>query len=286
MSNRYRIVHCSLIQITAYGVLVAALFIGSGTSGASSSKHGWNYYLSRTVGKTCTIAFAPEHAKNGSNVVTTTGNQTKTLLSVSSSSEGTTYRIRGTVSIRTTDSDSNVKPTVGPIMATQILKYMVLPDGTLETPLQKQISFESQFTFRGHLDIPSVPQLETGATDLASMHFTFAPSTSAGRAEVEVMTNGANQLSGVVTFRVSGAHLSSLSTPRGTFRDLIGVQDQLINMKVTGAVPAAASAFDSAVLDSAGRTQLIAWYAPGHGVVGTWSTSSDGKRTIEYTTCK
>jgi hypothetical protein len=270
-------------------IVTLSLTVIGTTGGASTTKmpKEWVSYFPTVAGMTCNLTFPPSSTTEGSNIVTTTGHETETLTSISSSSEGKVFAFRNTVSLRQSDSDPADKPTIAPITDTQTLKYLLLSNGTVEAPLENQVSLKSEFGFQGHLILPSISSIESGQSDSATVHFNFSPATPAGDAQVEAITKGhVKSLIGLLKIRISGILRSSLTTPSGSFSDLIGLRETLIRYTVQNAItPQTASEIDSELIIAARANQRTTWYAPGRGVVSLWNVSSAGKRTIENTVC-
>jgi hypothetical protein len=270
-------------------IATMALTATGATAGASTTKMPtqWVSYFPTAVGRTCSLTLPPASTPEGTNIVTTTGHEIETLTAISSSAQGKVFAFRNTVSLRESDGDPADKPAIAPITATQTLKYLLLGNGTVEAPLENQVSLQSEFGFQGHLILPSISSIERGQSDSATVHFNFSPSTPSGDAQVEAITKGhVKSLIGLLRIRISGTTRNSLTTPIGNFKDLIGLRETLIRYTVQNAItPQTASEIDSELIAPAHADQRTTWYAPGRGVVSVWDVSSTGKRTIENTVC-
>ncbi|MBW4078637.1 MAG: hypothetical protein HIU84_09060 [Acidobacteria bacterium] len=189
--------------------------------------------------------------------------------------------------IRQTSNSPAYKPLLAPISSTQTLAYLLLKNGTVEAPLENQLSLQHEVSYRGHLLFPSIAEMKSGISDVSTLHFALSPLSSTGVAEFELLTKGhVKTVMGVESMRISGDLRQSITTPSGTFHNVVGLRESITNFRVENAINAqVATALDSAVLKDSGVNTTTIWYAPGRGAVSMWTVSSTGKTTIEDSHC-
>ncbi|MGC2484714.1 MAG: hypothetical protein WA359_00515 [Acidimicrobiales bacterium] len=269
--------------------MASALLALSSTVAGSSPQvapESWSAYFPRDIGTSCGTTLPAQSSTVDSNVTTTNGSIVSKLISVRTTSNGTIFTFRATLKVRETESNSETPP-FAPITSTQTLEYVLLKNGTVEAPFQKQVNFQDEASVRGHFLFPSIADIKEGITETTEMHFSFSPSTPAGAADFEELTKGhVKTLIGTQDVQVSGELRKSIVTPSGTFRNVVGLRNVTKSVAIQNAVnPQIATQLDAEFLEEARESTTTIWYAPGRGTVSIWYVSPAGKRTIEDTRC-
>ena len=287
---------------SSVGLIAALLFVlvvmapgPFATASSAGSPQSWKaYFPTRAgIGRACTLTLPPESTSDATNTVTTTGTQVDTLVAIKSIHSGDVYTFRLKVVTHQTTSapvvPAAMTSTSPPqtLRYTEILKYLVLKNGTVEAPLENQESVQSEFGVKGHLFYPSMSDIAKGKSTSGLLHFWFTSSTTSGVASIEAVTKGhAQSIRGSLMERVTGIFRAKITTPSETFRNVIGLRQTASRLRVLNAIsPQIATALEEEMRDVVQSNTTTFWYAPSRGMVSRWNVSSDGTKTVSDTVC-
>ncbi len=280
--SRSRFLLVALPTFLILGILGPS--VEASSAGASNK---WSEYFPKIIGESCSTKLPPSSVTDGSKTVATSSREVATLASIGDSSHREVFTFRDTISSRPSDSNPTGESALKPISSTQVLKYLLLSNGTVQAPLESQVGLTTELTFRGYLVFPSFADIRSGKGDNATLSFSLTPTTSAGIAQMKAITQDhVKSLLGYETLDVNGILRKTLSTATGTFRNVVGVREITTALVLQNMVNKNhVAAMEDEVIDSYGTIRTV-WYAPDRGEVSLWSYSRNLRLIIESTKCE
>lgn len=215
----------------------------------------WLGYLNTYVGRSCTTGFDDKATH-------TAVKQTLTLLSMSNASVGTVLRYRSNI-----ESSSRGSPSTH---STMIYPYVVLKNGDLGTePGLGSLGGGFRWSYKGYEVFPPLSSLRSPSRSLVSgLTVVLSATTPAARRELQQMVTSGNRLLIRFSIRVSGLPpVARLTTPHGTFTDVIGVRVSLFGIKALNASKSFASAFTASSAFGKALSRVTLYFAKGVGIV-------------------
>ena len=235
----------------ALGAAASALMSSAGLAGAATSSQTWSdYFYPLKVGWTC------HEALDSAGI---TGTETLTITAVAKVRDGHSVSV-------TEGSSTSVNGTNVP--TNSVLHYVLTNNGHLvSVPSAGQFAGQP-YEIRGDTTLPSVHTLLSGGTGTSELHIS-EPLNQSQLAQVgSILTPHATALDMEVVLRERGHHDAALTTPMGTFHNVLAVQATLGSIRVTDAVKGASKALTSELQPVLGKDLAnTTWYAPGVGPV-------------------
>jgi hypothetical protein len=271
----------SFAPLAAIGLMLLAT---SSSASASSREHpnSWSDYEPTKLGQSCHLNFPPQSSSSGTVTTTLTGNSTKVLKSIEKTSKGTVVTESDTIRMDETQTNLDASSLSKQVLT---MKILLKKNGTLQSPIANGITLDNTFHFESDLIYPSIPNIRKLQKFSSTVAFSFSSRSAVNEAAIEKVTvNHEKTIDGRIGMLGSGLVLKTLTTPAGTFHNLVGIRTSYAGIKILNiANSETASELSSQILSSSPTTTY--WYAPGRGAVSMWSVSSTGQKTVENVRC-
>ncbi len=219
-------------------------------AGASTPAPTWTtYFYPLTVGWTC-----HESLTSGA-----TGEETLTVSAVTPVKQGRQVTVDE-------GSSTTVKGTEVPSNAA--LHYILTRQGQLVSePSSGQLAGQA-FRVEGNTVYPTVATLLRGGSGLSDVRI-VAPLDKSKLSQLRsVLKAHATELEMAIELKQSGSKVASLTTPAGTFHDVLAVHSTLRKLDITNATSATRHILDSEIEPTLAQEEAnTVWYAPAYGPV-------------------
>ena len=251
-----------LIAILAFAN-ISVLPIGISEAGASPNHNSWSAFLNSQVGNSCTLSSRERViiGQDKSAVVTTSF--TQRLRAIHKVPTGKIFDYSLTTK---TVSTSSGGPAYGPLTINYPLE--LFNRGELGVSRAGKTTYGgTTFAFDGEVRYPSIAYLHSDGSATTTLILTVRGVTAEGKRAVRQAVGNGSALRIAVTFQVSSAPARTrITTPNGTYSNLVGVRikntgDKVLNAKLKkgSALKALAKSFNSGSSD--------VYYAKGIGEV-------------------
>lgn len=246
----------------ALGAVLAALAVLATVSAASTSApNQWLAYFPSKAGRTC-VEGLTLHASGE----TISSSGTQHIVSVTRSGALTTIVERVVTVVKETPPPSTpIEP------MDQTLRYTFPADGSIATAPGAYSNAQWHYTYTGAEVYPPVAALRAGESRPASLSLTMAGATSTTTATIApYLLSGHGALDLTLHYEVGPAPAKSeITTPAGTFRDLLGVEFRVTAINVTDATKKGAATLRPLLAELAQAITATTYFAPGVGAVAT-----------------
>ncbi len=242
------------------GAGLAAL-IATGAAASASAPSQWLAYFPTHVGRTC-VEGLTLHA--GSETIVSSG--TQRLVSVMRSGAVTTIVEKVVTVVKETPPPSTpLEPMY------QTLRYTFPADGSIATAPGAYSSSLWRYTYSGAEVYPSVAALRAGHTRAASLSLTMTGATTTTAAAIApLLLPGRTALDITLHDEVGPAPAKSeITTPAGTFRNVLGVAFHITHVSVTDATKKGEAALRPVLSALGAEISATIYFAPGTGAVAT-----------------
>ena len=243
----------------ALGGGFAALALAAAASASAPSQ--WLAYFPSQVGHTCVESLT---LHSGSETIVSTG--TQKLVSLRHSGAVTTIAERVVTVVKETPP-----PSTPPAPMRQTLRYTFLADGSIATAPGAYSNALWRYSYAGAEVYPSVAALRAGDTHTSSVALTMAGATAASEASIApLLSPGHRTLEITFHYEVGPAPpRSEITTPAGTFSNLLGVEFHITAVSVSDATTKGAASLRPLLSALASEISATTYFAPGVGAVAT-----------------
>ncbi len=231
------------------------------TGAAASAPNQWLAYFPSHVGRTC-VAGLTLHA--GSETIVSSG--TQRVAGITHSGAVTTIVEQVVTVVKETPPPSTpLEP------MRQTLRYTFPADGSIATAPGAYSNSQWHYTYSGAEVYPPVAALRSGKRLPASLSLTMAGATAASAAQIApLLLPGHNALELALRYEVGPAPAKSeITTPAGTFRDLLGVEIHITGVTVSDATKKGTASLRPLLSGLGSEISATTYFAPGAGAVST-----------------
>ena len=153
----------------------------------------------------------------------------------------------------------------------QTLRYTFLADGSIATAPGAYSNALWHYTYTGAEVYPSVAALRAGATKTSSLALTMAGATAATRTSIApLLRPGHRTLDITFHYEVGLAPpKSEITTPAGTFGNLLGVEFHITGVSVSDATKKGTASLRPLLAELGSEISATTYFAPGVGAVAT-----------------
>lgn len=241
--------------------LAALALVAAGAAASVSAPSQWLAYFPSQVGRTCVEGLT---LHTGAETIVSTG--TQRLASITHSGAVTTIVEKVVTVVKETPPPSTpLEPT------RQTLRYTFPADGSIATAPGAYSNSLWHYTYSGAEVFPPVAALRAGRTRPASLSLMMAGVTAATAASIApLLLPGHKALDITLHYEVGPAPAKSeITTPAGTFRDLLGVGFHITSVAVTDATKKGAAQLRPLLSALGQEISATTYFAPGAGAVAT-----------------
>ena len=153
----------------------------------------------------------------------------------------------------------------------QTLRYTFLANGAIATAPGAYSNALWHYTYTGAEVYPSVAALRAGDTNASSLSLTMTGATAASRASIApLLLPGHTALDITFHYQVGLAPPQfSITTPAGTFTNLLGVEFHITSVGVSDATKKGGASLRSLLSALGSEISATTYFAPGAGAVAT-----------------
>ena len=243
-----------------FGAALAALALVA-TGASASAPNQWLAYFPSHVGRTCVEDLT---LHSGSETIVST--DTQRVAEITHSGAVTTIVEQVVTVVKETPPPSTPLEPMH-----QTLRYTFPADGSIATAPGAYSNSQWKYTYSGAEVYPSVAALRAGKKLPASLSLTMAGATAASAAQIApLLLPGHRTLDLALRYEVGPAPAKSeITTPAGTFRDLLGVEFNITSVSVTDATRKGAAALRPLLSEIGSEISATTYFAPGAGAVST-----------------
>ena len=228
---------------------------------AASGPNDWASYLPVVAGRVCTSTSTSTFGQFKS---VATG--TSTIIAPKLAPDGVHFSLQNVTNVTTTGPGTPTQTQ----SQTMTYPYVLANDGTVRASPGDITKSGISFTYSGFEVWPTIGALRQGQSTTTTITATLEGTTPATKSALQqALNNGQDSATVSVTFKIGPAPpLSSISTPAGTFRNLVGVQEQIVSANAPGA-PAGTDSDITSVASALGEGKTDVYFAQGVGIVET-----------------
>jgi hypothetical protein len=274
------------ITVSSLTLIFSSAVIATPSRASASSENWKDFFQPFKVGGMCSLTSNSRVAGSGATEVRKITNRELRSVHVARRKEGEWVKVVSTSHVRYTGPDS---PSASSGTRTYI--YGLMHDGTVRTPQQDITSTGLSFAFEGFLVYPTIEQLRArgSKTTLISGRLSEPGQVDATKKIASETKGHVPYLDLELKFSIQGLPPHPIATPAGRFTDVVGLKVSLISMKPTNVAPSSdlAKGFSQA----SGAFSLLfgdtsVWWARGHGVVETDTSTLIGITTEQFAGCR
>ena len=243
------------------GIAALALAFALAASASASAPSRWLAYFPSQVGHTCVESLT---LHSGSETIVSTG--TQRLVSIRRS--GAVTRIAETVVTVVKETPPPSTP-LAPLR--QTLRYTFLADGSIATAPGAYSNALWRYTYAGAEVYPSVAALRAGDTKTSSVALTMTGATAASETSIApLLLPGHQALDITFHYQVGlAAPKGEITTPAGTFSNLLGVEFHITAVSVSDATKKGTASLRPLLAALGSEISATTYFAPGVGAVAT-----------------
>jgi hypothetical protein len=261
------------LLVVALGAGAYTLLNGTDEGGGGDSLWAAYFYPARS-GYECTYQAELDGLVPG------TMTQTQRVTAVEESDEGTRITVHSTARSEL-DAGAPVPTDLPATPVESDIVYVIARDGTLQTPAAFVDTAAVGGGIDGSIVYPSIENIRSGQAfeSTLSMSMDLGESAPAGADAIEFR----------VGIRAEGEAPETITTPAGTYTDVVGVTISFTAFDFVGDLPGLdESGFDADTFEEmlvGLMPEITSWYARDVGLVSTESTSSMAGMSTELTGC-